>query len=180
MHEKVEQFQLIILNKWPMFFQVKVMLKICTEGSHSEQAQSCLSIDPRKKQVTVFDPSTVGVTLSSHRRTTPVAPKMFAFDAVFSPDDSQVNWSRCFHAFIEFVNWCLKKSLYYQLDNNIKCCTMYQIMNFHIQCNDLLNLIVTSNLGYQEMASACHFSTSVRGMKIENCLSMSVFVMQIS
>lgn len=56
---------------------------------------------------------------------------------------------------------------------------MYQIMNFYIQCNDLLNLIVTSNFGYQEMAS-CHFSTSVRGMKIENCLSMSVFVMQIS
>lgn len=85
------------------------MLKICTEGSHSEQAQSCLSIDPRKKQVTVFDPSTVGVTLSSHRRATPVAPKMFAFDAVFSPDDSQVNWSRCFHAFVEVINWCLEK-----------------------------------------------------------------------
>ncbi|XP_065943161.1 kinesin-like protein KIF26B isoform X2 [Magallana gigas] len=73
----------------PGIGKVKVMLKICTEGSHSEQAQSCLSIDPRKKQVTVFDPSTVGVTLSSHRRATPVAPKMFAFDAVFSPDDSQ-------------------------------------------------------------------------------------------
>lgn len=69
------------------------MLKICAEGSHSEQAQSCLSIDPRKKQVTVFDPSSVGVTTSSHRRTTPVAPKMFAFDAVFSPDDSQVRYA---------------------------------------------------------------------------------------
>lgn len=112
------------------------MLKICTEGSHSEQAQSCLSIDPRKKQVTVFDPSTVGVTLSSHRRATPVAPKMFAFDAVFSPDDSQVNWSRCFHAFVEVINWCLKKkSLKYQLDDNIKCCIMYQ--NHDFLCNDL-------------------------------------------
>ncbi|XP_062588901.1 kinesin-like protein KIF26B isoform X4 [Saccostrea cucullata] len=69
----------------PGIGKVKVMLKICSEG----QAQSCLSIDPRKKQVTVFDPSTVGVTTSSHRRTTPTAPKMFAFDAVFSPDDSQ-------------------------------------------------------------------------------------------
>lgn len=27
---------------------------------------------------------------------------------------------------------------------------------------------------------SCHFATSVRGMEIENCLSMSVFVMQIS
>ncbi|KAK3093323.1 hypothetical protein FSP39_014094 [Pinctada imbricata] len=69
--------------------KVKVMLKICATGNHGEQGQSCLSVDPRKKQVTVFDPSAIGITTSAHRRGAPVAPKMFAFDAVFSPDDSQ-------------------------------------------------------------------------------------------
>lgn len=54
---------------------------------------------------------------------------------------------------------------------------MYQ--NHDFLYNDLYILIVTSNFRYQKMVS-CHFATSVRGMEIENCLSMSVFVMQIS
>ncbi|XP_052058492.1 uncharacterized protein LOC127698847 isoform X2 [Mytilus californianus] len=67
--------------------KVKVMLKICPSTHHSDQGTSFLSIDPRRKQVTVFDPTASGIPTSAHRKTS--APKMFAFDAVFSPDDSQ-------------------------------------------------------------------------------------------
>ena len=71
------------------FLQVKVMLKICpTVGHHGESSSSSfLSIDPRKKQVTVYDGAAGNFATPSQRRG---APKMFAFDAVFSPDDSQV------------------------------------------------------------------------------------------
>ncbi|XP_071162087.1 kinesin-like protein KIF26A isoform X1 [Mytilus edulis] len=67
--------------------KVKVMLKICPSTHHSDQGTSFLSIDPRRKQITVFDPTASGIPTSAHRKTS--APKMFAFDAVFSPDDSQ-------------------------------------------------------------------------------------------
>ncbi|XP_033736356.1 kinesin-like protein KIF26B isoform X2 [Pecten maximus] len=70
--------------------KVKVMLKICPSNHYGEQGNSFLAIDPRKKQVTVYDPTAAGFTTAAHRRTaTTTAPKMFAFDAVFSPDDSQ-------------------------------------------------------------------------------------------
>ncbi|XP_059172554.1 kinesin-like protein KIF26B isoform X2 [Physella acuta] len=74
----------------PGMGKVKVMLKICNSaGSQGEQGgSSFLSPDPRKKQVTVFDPSASGYVTSASRRATTAAPKMFAFDSVFTPDDS--------------------------------------------------------------------------------------------
>lgn len=69
------------------------MLKICPSTHHSDQGTSFLSIDPRRKQITVFDPTASGIPTSAHRKTS--APKMFAFDAVFSPDDSQVDSVHC-------------------------------------------------------------------------------------
>ncbi|KAL3873285.1 hypothetical protein ACJMK2_036421 [Sinanodonta woodiana] len=63
------------------------MLRIVSPNQHGDQGSSFLTIDPRKKQVTVFDPAASGYATSAHRRTA-VAPKMFAFDGVFSPDDS--------------------------------------------------------------------------------------------
>ncbi|KAK3772699.1 hypothetical protein RRG08_016110 [Elysia crispata] len=73
---------------------VKVMLKICTPGGgqgQGEQGSSFLSADPRKKQVTVFDPSASGYVTSANRKAGTSAPKMFAFDSVFTPDDSLVH-----------------------------------------------------------------------------------------
>ncbi|ELT94659.1 hypothetical protein CAPTEDRAFT_127686, partial [Capitella teleta] len=66
--------------------QVKVMLRICPkEGNHS----SFLAIDPRKKQISLTDPAVAnGFTTPSQRKAGVAAPKMFAFDAVFSQDDS--------------------------------------------------------------------------------------------
>jgi kinesin family protein 26 len=52
---------------------------------------SFLSVDSRKKQVTLFDPAACGGTAAPEdRRVGVAAPKMFAFDAIFTHDDSQV------------------------------------------------------------------------------------------
>nr|KAG5702100.1 hypothetical protein BaRGS_010366 [Batillaria attramentaria] len=67
--------------------KVKVMLKICAT-SQMESGARFLSVDPHRKQITIFDPSASGYVTSANRRTGIAAPKMFAFDAVFSPDDS--------------------------------------------------------------------------------------------
>ncbi|RUS91117.1 hypothetical protein EGW08_001142, partial [Elysia chlorotica] len=67
------------------------MLKICMPGGgqgQGEQGSSFLSADPRKKQVTVFDPSASGYVTSANRKAGTSAPKIFAFDSVFTPDDS--------------------------------------------------------------------------------------------
>lgn len=73
--------------------QVKVMLRIWpVQGAqHSAESTAFLKVDPRKKQVTLYDPA-AGPPGSSgpQRATTAAAPKMFAFDAVFPQDSEQV------------------------------------------------------------------------------------------
>ncbi|XP_067119861.1 kinesin-like protein CG14535 isoform X1 [Centruroides vittatus] len=66
--------------------KVKVMLRLCPT---SESSDSFLTIDSRKKQVTVYDPLSCGTSTPVERRAGVSAPKMFAFDAVFSQDDTQ-------------------------------------------------------------------------------------------
>ncbi|KAK6182781.1 hypothetical protein SNE40_010389 [Patella caerulea] len=70
--------------------KVRVILKICSPivPGQQEQGRSFLTIDPRRKQVTVHDPSASGYMTSASRRSAVAAPKMFAFDGIFSPDDS--------------------------------------------------------------------------------------------
>ena len=72
------------------------MLRICPVegGASGGGADTFLSIDQWKKQVTLFDPAQSGFVTSAHRRAGAAAapPKMFAFDAVFSQDDSMVSW----------------------------------------------------------------------------------------
>lgn len=72
--------------------KVKVMVRICTPppntGNHSEHGAMILSVDARKKQVTLHDPSASGYITATRRTTAIVAPKTFAFDAVFPQDDS--------------------------------------------------------------------------------------------
>ncbi|XP_023561426.1 kinesin-like protein KIF26A isoform X2 [Octodon degus] len=74
------------------FGKVKVMLRIWpTQGAQrSAESASFLKVEPRKKQVTLYDPvagSLGGVGL--RRAATVAVPRMFAFDAVFPADSEQ-------------------------------------------------------------------------------------------
>ncbi|XP_009950679.1 PREDICTED: kinesin-like protein KIF26A, partial [Leptosomus discolor] len=70
---------------------VKVMVRICpSQGAHeTSESMSFLKVDPRKKQITFYDPATSGPSNAGHRRGVVAVPKMFAFDAVFPQDASQ-------------------------------------------------------------------------------------------
>ncbi|XP_054706519.1 kinesin-like protein KIF26B [Uloborus diversus] len=68
--------------------KVKVMLRI--KNDSTELNSSFLNVDGRKRQITVYDLSSgSGTSSPAERRTGVSAPKMFAFDAIFSPDDTQ-------------------------------------------------------------------------------------------
>uniref|UniRef100_A0A8D0GJJ0 Kinesin family member 26A n=1 Tax=Sphenodon punctatus TaxID=8508 RepID=A0A8D0GJJ0_SPHPU len=75
----------------PGIGKVKVMVRICpSQGMHdTSESMSFLKVDPRKKQITLYDPSTSGPSNGGHRRGAVAVPKMFAFDAVFPQDASQ-------------------------------------------------------------------------------------------
>ncbi|XP_042906154.1 kinesin-like protein KIF26B isoform X2 [Parasteatoda tepidariorum] len=69
--------------------KVKVMLRMCPSSESGSVDASYMSMDSRKKQVTLYDPTVCGQETSGERHAGVAAPKMFAFDAVFSPDDNQ-------------------------------------------------------------------------------------------
>lgn len=75
----------------PGMGKVKVMVRICpSQGIHdTSESMSFLKVDPRKKQITLYDPPTCGPTMTGHRRAVVAVPKMFAFDSVFPQDASQ-------------------------------------------------------------------------------------------
>jgi len=52
---------------------------------------SFFNADKRKKQVTLIDPASGQSSSAEDRRPTVAAPKMFAFDAIFTEEDSQVD-----------------------------------------------------------------------------------------
>lgn len=69
------------------------MMRICPSlgAADSSESQSFLKVDSRKKQLTLYDPASSPHSGSGHRRSATVAvPKIFAFDAVFTQDASQV------------------------------------------------------------------------------------------
>ncbi|XP_046388807.1 kinesin-like protein KIF26A isoform X1 [Ischnura elegans] len=75
---------------------------------------SFFSIDKRRKQVTLFDPAACGGGSSApeDRRVGVAAPKMFAFDAIFSQEDSQTEvcssaLTDVIHAVINGTDGCL-------------------------------------------------------------------------
>ncbi|CAM1309896.1 KIF26A (predicted) [Pycnogonum litorale] len=81
-----------VCRKDPGVGKVKVMLRVPPVPQNSGSGSSFISLDVRKKQVTVYDPSSCGFNnqqTPAERRAGVVAPKMFAFDAIFSQDDSQ-------------------------------------------------------------------------------------------
>ncbi|XP_008055685.2 kinesin-like protein KIF26A, partial [Carlito syrichta] len=72
--------------------KVKVMLRIWpAQGvQRSAEAMSFLKVDPRKKQVTLYDPAAGPPGSTGPRRAATMSvPKMFAFDAVFPQDSEQ-------------------------------------------------------------------------------------------
>ncbi|XP_060531879.1 LOW QUALITY PROTEIN: kinesin-like protein CG14535 [Cylas formicarius] len=97
--------------------KVKVMLRVsnptnstCMEPSSSN---SFFTLDKRKKQVTLLDPTLYGSSSAPEdRRVGVAAPKMFAFDAIFSQDDSQTEvcssaLTDVIHAVINGTDGCL-------------------------------------------------------------------------
>ncbi|KAM6979848.1 kinesin-like protein KIF26B [Aplochiton taeniatus] len=77
----------------PGLGKVKVMVRVCpVSPSEAAESSSFLKVDPRKKQVTIMDPTanqTQGNPSQKRAAANQVPPKMFAFDAAFSHDASQ-------------------------------------------------------------------------------------------
>ncbi|XP_019746460.1 kinesin-like protein KIF26B isoform X3 [Hippocampus comes] len=77
----------------PGLGKVKVMVRVCPASqSNLAESSSFLKVDPRKKQITIMDPSTNQTpSIASQKRvgSSQVPPKMFTFDAAFPPDASQ-------------------------------------------------------------------------------------------
>ncbi len=102
-------FCLFFNNIFFFLFQVKVMMRICPSLGvvDSSESLSFLKVDTHKKQLTLYDPSLNTQPTSVHRRAVLPAPKMFAFDAVFAQDASQVRasvkmLSFCWHLLLRF------------------------------------------------------------------------------
>ncbi|KAL1117511.1 hypothetical protein AAG570_003830 [Ranatra chinensis] len=84
------------------------MLKVCEGLSES----SVLSVDSKRRQVTLYEPSPAASCSPPDRRLAIAAPKMFAFDAVFSHEDPQAEvcgtaLTDLIHAVITGTDGCL-------------------------------------------------------------------------
>lgn len=70
------------------------MVRVCpVSRSDAAESSSFLKVDPRKKQITIMDPSanqTPSTASQKRAGANQVPPKMFTFDAAFPPDASQV------------------------------------------------------------------------------------------
>uniref|UniRef100_A0A3B4Z5X4 Kinesin family member 26B n=1 Tax=Stegastes partitus TaxID=144197 RepID=A0A3B4Z5X4_9TELE len=77
----------------PGLGKVKVMVRVCpVSQSDAAESSSFLKVDPRKKQITIMDPSanqTPNAASQKRVGANQVPPKMFTFDAAFPPDASQ-------------------------------------------------------------------------------------------
>ncbi|XP_046591946.1 uncharacterized protein LOC107217886 [Neodiprion lecontei] len=87
--------------------KVKVMLRVS-----SGEGGSFFNADKRKKQVTLVDPASAQSVSAEDRRPTVAAPKMFAFDAIFTEEDSQTEicssaLTDVIHAVINGTDGCL-------------------------------------------------------------------------
>lgn len=88
------KFHLWLLTCSILCPQVKVMVRVCpVSQSDPAESSSFLKVDPRKKQITIMDPSanqTPSTASQKRAGANQVPPKMFTFDAAFPPDASQV------------------------------------------------------------------------------------------
>lgn len=73
--------------------------------SHPEDTPHFLAVDKKKRQVTLTDPAAAtNVTTTSTQERGPMvaAPKMFAFDGLYTTDDQQARYSILFYYHIKF------------------------------------------------------------------------------
>jgi len=69
------------------------MLRVCATdgGSHSHSGGTVLDVDSRSRQVVLRNPTAGGATAATTAQRQHLSPpKMFAFDAVFTPSDCLV------------------------------------------------------------------------------------------
>lgn len=75
--------------------KVKVMLRVAdradTAGGSGES--HFLALDKKKRQITLTDPKNVCAPQAQERAPMVAAPKMFAFDNLFSAEDKQVSYT---------------------------------------------------------------------------------------
>ncbi|TDG45440.1 hypothetical protein AWZ03_008206 [Drosophila navojoa] len=75
--------------------KVKVMLRVADKADSSADSSGCLesgcfmALDKKKRQVTLTDPKTVSAPQAQERAPMVAAPKMFAFDNLFTAEDKQ-------------------------------------------------------------------------------------------
>lgn len=67
--------------------QVRVVLRVSPAVSLAEGEAEVVTLDKRRRQVTLVDPQT---RQAQESRVGVAAPKMFAFDQVYTQEDSQV------------------------------------------------------------------------------------------
>ena len=68
------------------------MLRVIPSSNPGDNS-TYVTVDTKKKQVTLFDPTFLsGFITPANRRAGVAAPKMFAFDAIFPQESSQVSF----------------------------------------------------------------------------------------
>lgn len=63
------------------------MLRICP--SLIGESASVMKVDRKRKQITLYDPSTATHVSTAKRKMGVAAPKIFAFDGIYEPDAKQ-------------------------------------------------------------------------------------------
>lgn len=65
------------------------MLRICP--SFIGESASVMKVDTKRKQITLYDPSTATHVSTAKRKMGVAAPKIFAFDAIYEPSAKQTD-----------------------------------------------------------------------------------------
>merc|ERR550534_1051513 len=73
-----------------MVVVVVVIMRVAASGAFDEERTRFFGMDKKKRQVTLLDPSVSrGEIAMEDRKVGVAAPKMFAFDGVYTSDDTQ-------------------------------------------------------------------------------------------
>ncbi|RZF36764.1 hypothetical protein LSTR_LSTR005077 [Laodelphax striatellus] len=102
--------------------KVKVMLKVANVDEN-EASSPYISVDSKRKQVTVFDSACPPSPFTDDRRQRVSAPKVFAFDAIFTSSDTQAEISSStigdvVHAVINGTDGCIFSFSHAKLDKS--------------------------------------------------------------
>lgn len=135
-----EMLQFSNHSNWVGFrLQVKVMLRISDAAPSASTKPHYLCIDKKKRQITLTDPATMApcttaavTTAAATQDRGPMvsAPKIFAFDNLFTHDDPQLDvsssaLSEVIPAVLEGTDGCLL-TLGYPNAGSSRCTTIHQ------------------------------------------------------